>query len=103
MAGQRKLSLVYRRHAMQREGERGLYVPDVLQVLRHGFVHDAGVPATRAPFYKYVIQGTTPNSGGRSVGLVVIPDETNCIIKVVTIMWIDEKSTRAGSPMEDNS
>lgn len=102
MAKQRKLSLVYKIHAMQREGERDLYVPDVLYVLRHGFVHEVGIPATRPQFYKYVIEGITPNSGGRSIGLVVIPDERNCIIKVVTVMWIDETSTRSGSILEGN-
>uniref|UniRef100_UPI000493C86D DUF4258 domain-containing protein n=1 Tax=Paracoccus sp. TRP TaxID=412597 RepID=UPI000493C86D len=100
MARDGKLSLAYKVHAMRRESERGLYVPDVLHVLKHGFVYAEGVPATRPYYYKYVIEGPTPNSGGRSVALVVIPDEQNCTIKLVTIMWIDETSTRAGTIVE---
>ncbi len=100
MASHQAFSLAYKVHAVKREGERSLYVPDVLYVLKHGFVYEEPAPATRQGYFRYEMHGLTPNSGGRAVGLVVIPDVQNCVVKLVTIMWIDEKATRAGTLLE---
>lgn len=100
MARSSALSLAYKVHALQREGERGIYTPDVRFVLRNGFVLIDAVPATRVGYFKYEIEGRTPNSDGRFIRLVVIPDFNNCIIKLVTIMWVDEEATRAGTLLE---
>lgn len=100
MAMSPKLSLAYKVHALKREGERGIHTPDVRFVLRNGFVLIDAVPATRVNYYKYEIEGRTPNSEGRFVRLVVIPDFKNCTIKLVTIMWVDEEATRAGTLLE---
>jgi len=51
-------------------------------------------------YFKYLIQGPTPNSGGRAAGLVVIPDDKNYTVKILTVEWMDERSTRAGSLLE---
>ncbi len=67
---------------------------DVLHVLKHGFVFEEGQPATQPGYFKYNMEGTTPNSGGRTVGVVLIPSSSNAI-KIVTVMWRDE-AIRAG-------
>lgn len=92
-----RLSLAYKVHAAKREAERGITVSDVLHVLRHGFVHQPAVAATRPGFFKYQIECVTPNSEGRTVALIVIPDPQTITIKIVTIMWKDEESRRAGT------
>ena len=61
---------------------------DVKHVLRRGFVYGEPREATRAGFFKYLIGATTPNSDGRTVGVVVIPDKR--AMKLVTVMWRDE-------------
>lgn len=68
--------------------ERGLIMGDALHVLRRGFVLEEPQPATRG-FFKYLIEGTTPNSEGRTVRVVVIPDG-NCMLKLITVKWRDE-------------
>lgn len=91
------MSLSYKLHAKERLAERGLIVSDVLHVLKHGFVHGKARPATRAGFYRYRMEHMSPNSGGRSLGVVVIPQKRGCALKIVTVMWIDETSTKAGN------
>jgi len=97
-----RLSLAYKVHAMKRLAERGIFVSDVLYVLKHGFVYLDGVPALQQGRFKYEIESRTPNSGGRKVRLVVIPDAETYTIKIVTIMWVDEDETRAGTLTEEN-
>lgn len=77
-------------HAKERLNERELIVADVLHLLRSGFVYEGPEEASRDNFFKYKIEGTTPNSEGRTVRLVIIPDGRSAI-KIVTVMWRDEK------------
>jgi hypothetical protein len=91
------LNLTYKLHARVRLSERGLIVSDVLYVLKNGFVHLEPTPATHSGYNRYLIQSTTPNSNGREVGIVVIPDYVGKLIKIVTIMWMDEPETRSGN------
>lgn len=70
--------------------ERGLIVADILHLLRYGFVYEAPEEATRDGFFKYKMEGTTPNSEARTVRAVIIPDG-RAGIKVITVMWRDEK------------
>lgn len=97
IAGDRRLSLAYKVHAMQRLADRGVLTGDVLFVLKNGFVYGAPTPATRPDFYRYEMESRTPNSEGRLVRVVVIPDTKNLICKIVTVMWVDESATRAGT------
>lgn len=92
-----RLSLAYKLHARDRLAERSIIISDVLYVLKNGFVYMDGLPATLAGFFRYAIETTTPNSGGRKIRVVVIPDPLTCTIKVVSIMWVDETSNVAGS------
>jgi hypothetical protein len=85
-----KLSLALTAHAKERMVERDLIVSDVLYLLRTGFVYEEGEAASREGFFKYRVEGTTPNSGGRTVAAVVIPDGGRSL-KLVTVMWRDEK------------
>ena len=70
--------------------ERGLVVADIRHLLSFGFVYDEPEEASREGFFKYTIEGTTPNSDGRTVRLVVIPDGRSSV-KIVTVMWKDER------------
>lgn len=70
--------------------ERDLIMGDLLHLLKGGFVYDMPVPATRDGFFRYAVEGTTPNSQGRSVRAIVIPDGGRDL-KIVTVMWRDEK------------
>lgn len=85
------LKLHWTSHAKDRLAERDLIMGDVIHVLENGFVLDEAEPATRPGTWKYRMECKTPNSGGRTVRVVVIPF-SSCEIKLVTVMWADEKS-----------
>jgi hypothetical protein len=85
------LKLRYTRHARERMSERGLIVGDLLHIIKHGFVYEEGEQSTRPGLFKYAMDSITPNSGGRTVRVVLIPS-SNGSIKVVTLMWVDERS-----------
>jgi len=77
-------------HAREQMAERALIVGDVTHVLKNGFVYDDPEKATREGYFKYHIEGVTPNSGGRTIRLVVIPSGRHAI-KIVTVMWRDDR------------
>lgn len=85
------LTFNWTEHAEDRMAQRGLILGDILHVLKRGFVLDPHEPSTRPNSFKYRIQSTTPNSGNRSVAVVVIADIKSQQVKVVTVMWQDEK------------
>jgi hypothetical protein len=91
------LTLAYKLHAREQMSERAIIASDVLFVLKHAFVLTEAVPATRAEFFRYAIENKSPNSNGRDIRRIVIPDKKRCIIKLVTVMWVDETAKRAGS------
>jgi hypothetical protein len=68
---------------------RELISGDILYVLKNGFVYNPGQQSTRIGLYKYQMESPSPNSGGRTVRVVVIPCPS-CAAKVVTVMWVDE-------------
>jgi len=82
------LDLHLTHHAMDQMEDRSLLIGDLLHLLKKGFVYDEPEPSTREGFFKYAIEGKTPNSGGRSVRAIVIPSGA-CGIKIVTVMWMD--------------
>jgi hypothetical protein len=84
------LDLRYTKHAKERMLERGLIVGDILHVIKNGFVYDEGEPSTRPGLFKYRMECVTPNSNGSTVRLVIIPCDSHSI-KVVTVMWADER------------
>lgn len=92
-----KLNLTYKLHARERLSERGLILSDVLHALKFGNVYQTPIPATRPGHFRYRVECKTPNSGSRSIGVVVIPAKTGCLIKIVTVMWVDEFERVAGS------
>lgn len=97
MAKSREFGIHYKLHACDRLTERNLVMSDVLFVLRNGFVHTNAVKSTREGYHKYAMECRSPNSGGREVRVIVIPDSKTCKLKIVTVMWVDEKSTNAGT------
>jgi hypothetical protein len=97
IARNKALSITYKLHAQERLIERGLIVSDVLYALKSGFVYDDPTPAMGTNCYKYLMTCKTPNSGSRSIGLIVIPSLSDCDIKIVTVMWMDEYERVAGS------
>jgi hypothetical protein len=90
LASSQKLRLTYTQHARERLDERDLIISDVLYVLKNGFVYDDPQPSTQGGLFKYRPQSRSPNSGGRTLKLVVVPDPIQVWIKVVTVMWADE-------------
>lgn len=94
------LSLAYKVHATKRLAERMIFVSDLLYLLKHGVVTEAAVSATRPDYYKYVVTCLTPNSEGREIAAVVIPDIKTLTIKIVTVYWVDEVARRAGTLTE---
>jgi len=91
MAQSEDLDIAWVKHALERLEERGLIAGDVHYVLRHGFVYEVPQAGKVEGYFKYRMEAQTPNSGGRAVGVVVIPDKDgNCSLKIVTVMWVDE-------------
>lgn len=91
------LDLAYKLHAIEQLRERSIIASDVLFVLKYGFVLVDPEPATRPGFFKYAIENKTPNSDSRDIRLIIVPDKIRSLIKLVTVMWVDELATRAGS------
>ena len=83
------LELLWTGHIKDQMRQRGLIQGDVLHLLKTGFVFEDPEPATRPGFWKYRIEGTTPNSKPRQLRMVVIPSSKRAI-KLVTMMWLDE-------------
>lgn len=88
LASQMDMRLAMKKHALDREDIREIKTPDILHVLKFGFVFKEHQPATRDGFYKYQIEGRSPNSGARFIRICLIPDERNAGIKVLTVMWV---------------
>lgn len=91
IAREKQLNLAITTHAKERMHERNLIMPDVLYVLRNGYVYEEPQASTIAGFYKYSVESQSPNSGARFLRIVAVPDAKSCQIKVITIMWRDEK------------
>jgi Domain of unknown function (DUF4258) len=93
LAHDTQLVLRWTMHARERMQERALLMGDMMHVLKRGMVFDAAEPTTKSSIYKYRVESTTPNSGGRTVRVVVIPDDTENppSLKIVTVMWVDER------------
>lgn len=83
-------NFIFKLHAKERMEERGIGVFDVLYVLQNGFVFEEPVPATREGFFKYKMESKTQNSHERTLRVVLIPEEKNRDIKIITVMFVDE-------------
>jgi hypothetical protein len=77
-------------HVTERMEERDLTTADIRHILRRGFVYEQAQETTRSKCFKYCIDASTPNSGSRTVRLVVVPCTDPLEIKIVTVMWRDE-------------
>ena len=75
------LRLIYKVHAREQMFARDLLIQDVLHVLRFG----SFMMKERNQRNQTIL-----NSGGRMVRLVVVPDGM-CSMKIITVMWKDEK------------
>jgi hypothetical protein len=88
------LEIALTKHAKERMRERDLIMGDILHLLKHGFVFEEAEESTQVGLYKYQMECTTPNSGGRTVVAVVIP-YPSALLKLVTVMWKDEARVRS--------
>ena len=86
-----KFGISYKKHAIERLSERGLIMSDVIYVLKNGFVHLEPEPSTREGYYKYAMECRCPNGRNREVRVIVIPDKKTCELKILSVMWVDEK------------
>lgn len=93
MAQSPTFSVTLTKHAQDQMAIRDLTMSDVNYVLRHGFVKKEAEPASRLPLQKYQVEYTSPNSNGRDVRVVVIPSLTPDLLKIVTVMWVDDART----------
>jgi len=84
------LELYLTRHAKERLEERGLIIRDILYVLKYGEVDGVPQDASRG-YFKYRMASQSPNSQ-RKIAVVVIPDTD--ALKIITVMWVGEKSER---------
>jgi hypothetical protein len=80
--------LAFKEHAGQRLEERGLTTLDVIEVLRRGDVLEPAQAGRQPDRFKYVIEGESANSHGRTIKVVVIPG-TRANFKIITVMWKD--------------
>lgn len=97
IAKSRSLTMVWTAHARERFVSRGLIMSDILFALRNGFVLIEAKPSTREGYFKYEMHSRTPNSEGREVCCVVVPDKKSTTLKLVTVFWVDEAATAAGT------
>ena len=87
---QQDFQFIWTWHASEQMQERDLITGDIIHVLKNGFVHEEAKPSTRKGFFKYKVESRSPNSGGRTVGVVVVPQRETPLFKVITVMWVDE-------------
>ncbi len=76
-------------HAEDRLEERTILTSDLLCLLRKGFIYELAKASTRKDLWKYKIEGVTPNSNGRTITAIIIPDFKTKHIKIVTCYWKD--------------
>lgn len=84
------LAVSYKVHATEQLAKRDLTMGDVLHVLKTGYVYADATAATQAGRFKYAMEGTSPNSKGRSLRVIVIPSHCRPEMKIVTVMWVDK-------------
>ena len=89
------LKLCVTDHTKEQMARRGLIMGDILCVLENGFVYEQAQQATRKGVFKYLMDCSTPNSGRRLVRVVVIPHPSP-VLKIVTVMWVYQKSIHKG-------
>lgn len=73
----------------ERFQERNLLIADIRYLLKFGYVYDDAEESTKNGFWKYKVEGTTPNSETRTLLVVIIPDFQHRTIKMVTVRWKD--------------
>ncbi|WP_353843242.1 DUF4258 domain-containing protein [Mesorhizobium sp.] len=78
-----KLTISYKRHAVERIEERTIILGDLLYVLKNGFVHMDPTESTRPKYKKYAMESRCPNGGNRTLRVVVIPEKADCYLKIV--------------------
>jgi hypothetical protein len=81
---------IQRVHFKDRLNERGLIIADVRNLMKTGYVYDDAEASSQDGFWKYKVEGKTPNSHNRSLVVVIIPDFDTKMIKFITIFWKDE-------------
>ncbi|MBF0093249.1 MAG: DUF4258 domain-containing protein [Alphaproteobacteria bacterium] len=85
------LDISYKGHAKERMKEREIIIGDVLYVLKFGYVYKDPKETDREGLFRYSMESSTPNSHGRALRVVLIPSPSRASIKIVTVMWVDER------------
>jgi len=78
-------------HTRQRMDERGITLFDVLHILANGHILSEPEEADEPGHYKYMMCSRTPNSGSRTMCVIVIPSLRRPALKVITAMWREER------------
>src|SRR5689334_1046129 len=74
-------------HAREQMSIRDLFTGDIRHVLKHGFVYEEAIESTRPGYFKYKMDGLTPNSDARPVRVIVVVGCQPPSLKIVTVMW----------------
>jgi uncharacterized protein DUF4258 len=90
IANEKLCNIAFTGHARERMNQRSLIMSDLLFVCKNGFVYSDAEESTIEGYFKYQIEGQSPNSGSRFLKVVTIPECKPIGLKFVTCMWRDE-------------
>lgn len=93
----RGLRLAYTLHARRRLRERGITADGVLRVLAEGRVMAKPRRCDGLGRSKYTLEGPVSEGGSRLLRMVVLGAPRSPMLRVVTVMWVDER----GEAVED--
>ena len=81
----------FKNHALDQMALRVITTPDVIYVLRNGFVYKEAIPATQPGLFRYAINSPSPNSNRREIRVILIPSLQSAAAKIISVMWADEQ------------
>ena len=90
-------TVIITKHYSENLAERSLNTSDVLYLLRDPVIEDDPEWCDEHQRFKYKVTGYTPTSDSRRVTIVIAPYFEDNVLVFVTVFWVDEKQSCAGS------
>lgn len=87
----------FSRHALENMEKRDIYTPEVIDAGRNGRITKPPEILDSEYKIKYHLASYTRHSENREVGVVLEADFKARIITIISVMWIDDKKSRAGT------
>jgi hypothetical protein len=100
IAGTKALRLAYTLHARRRLTERGIGVEGIVRLLREGRVPRKPSRVDGLGRSKYTIEGPVSEDSPRVMRIVVIAAPRSPMVRVVTVMWVDEPPEPVEAPRQ---